>query len=997
MSVGAVLVVGGGIGGIQASLDLADAGFKVYLMDRSPSIGGVMTQLDKTFPTNDCAMCILAPKLVTAGRHQNIDVIPYSELKSVEGSAGDFRVVITKRAMHVNAEKCTGCGICMQECPTRAIDEYNEGLSQRSSAYVKFPQAVPLMAVIDRENCIGCGICKSLCKAKAIEYDQVDSEMELEAGSIILAPGFDEFDPSVIKEYGYGSYPNVLSSIEFERMLSASGPFGGTVIRPSDGEIPRKVAFVQCVGSRDERYKEYCSSVCCMYSMKEAVIAKEHTQGIEPSIFFMDLRAFGKEFDDYYTRAQKEYGIRFVRARVAEIVEDEDRDLILKYSEDEEPMEEKFDMVVLAVGMNPPKGSQGLSKTLGVELNQNGFCSTSTFSPLDTSVPGIYVCGAFSSPKDIPDTVAQASGAAARAAGLIYGERNKLVKVKEFPPQKDVTGQEPRIGVFICHCGINIGGVVDVPEVTEYAKTLPNVAYAECNLYTCSEDTQKRIKEAIKEHDLNRVIVASCTPRTHETLFQETIQEAGLNPYLFEFANIRDQCSWVHMHEPEKATEKAKDLVRMAVGKASLLVPLERGRMGVTPEALVIGGGLSGMIAAQEIAKQGFQVHLVEKTGELGGNLRRIHYTTGEPGKEEDPQSRLRELIDEIEEDERIQIYRNSHVKEIEGYIGNFKSTIMDDAGNRKEVEHGVVVVATGGEEYKPKEYLYGKDERVLTQLELEERLGEVISAKSVVMIQCVGSRNEERSYCSRVCCTGAINNALKLKELNPDVNICILFKDIRTYGFKELYYKAASEKGITFARYDDAQPPVVEVKGEGISVTFPDPTLNEEISLNSDLLVLSSAILPPEGNEELAKMLKVPLSKDGFFLEAHMKLRPVEFATDGIFLCGMAHSPKFIEESISSACAAASKACSILSKPFVEGEAVIARINEVLCSGCGACIEVCPAGALSLEGGKAAVNETLCKGCGLCAATCRAGAIQQKRFEDIEVMAMIDAALEEL
>jgi len=995
--VGSVLVVGGGIGGIQASLDLADAGFKVYLLDKSPSIGGVMTQLDKTFPTNDCAMCILAPKLVTAGRHQNIEMIPYSELKSVKGKAGDFKVTITKKAMHVDMEKCTGCGICARECPTRAIDEYNEGLSLRSSAYVKFPQAVPLTAVIDTENCIGCGICQNVCKANAIEYDQEDTEMGFEVGSIILAPGFEEFDPSGIKEYGYGSYPNVLSSIEFERMLSASGPFGGTVVRPSDGEIPRKVAFLQCVGSRDEKALPYCSSVCCMYSMKEAVIAKEHTQGVEPSIFFMDIRAFGKEFDDYYTRAQEEYGIRFVRSRIAEIAETENKDLILKYVENEEPKEEKFDLVVLAVGMNPPKGIEELAKRLGVELNEYGFCSTSTFSPLESSVPGIFVCGAFSSPKDIPDTVAQASGAASKAASLIHEERNKLVEVKEYPPEKEVIGKEARIGVFVCHCGINIGGVVDVPEVTEYAKTLPNVAYAECNVYTCSEDTQKKIKEMIKEHDLNRVIVASCTPRTHEPLFQETIKEAGLNPYLFEFANIRDQCSWVHMHEPEAATKKAKDLVRMAVGKASLLVPLERGRMGVTPSALVIGGGLSGMVSALEISRQGFEVYLVEKTGKLGGNLRRIQYATGELGKEEDPQQKLKDLIDQVKKNDKIHVHKNSAVKNVGGYIGNFKTTIADESGNEKEIEHGVVIVATGGEEYKPKEYLYGKDDRVLTQLEFEDRLTKSVSAKNVVMIQCVGSRNKERPYCSRVCCTGAINNALKMKELNPAANIYILYKDIRTYGFKEFYYKAASEKGIAFVRYDDDHLPVVEKKGKAISVTFLDPTINEEISLNPDLLVLSSAILPSKGNEELAKTLKVPLSKDDFFLEAHMKLKPVEFATDGIFLCGLAHSPKFIDESISQACAAASKACSILSKPFVEGEAIIAKINEVLCSGCGACVEVCPAGALSLEEGKAKVNETLCKGCGLCAATCRAGAIQQKRFEDVEVLAMIDAALEEL
>jgi len=907
-----------------------------------------------------------------------------------------------------------------------AVDTFNEGLSQRAAAYIRYPQAVPLAFAIDREKCIGCGLCQNLCLAEAVKYDDQQQTKQIVVGAIILAPGFEEFDARLRGEYGYGRYPNVVTSIEFERILSASGPFKGRVQRPSDGDIPTRIAFIQCVGSRDAAHERgYCSSVCCMYATKEAVIAKEHMGQIEPTIFYMDMRAYGKDFDKYVERAKEEYGVRYVRHMVSLIREDPSTNNLLVRHEAENGgmVQEEFDLIVLSLGFEPSPGIRSLAERLGIELNGYGFCQTAPLAPLSTSRPGIFVCGAFSGPKDIPETVIQASGAAAAAGGVLAAARGTLVKRKEYPPERDIRGEPPRIGVFICFCGINIGGVVDVPQVVDYARTLPHVVYAESNLYTCSQDTQERIKETIDEHGLNRVIVASCTPRTHEPLFQETIQEAGLNRYLFEMANIRDQCSWVHMHQPEAATHKAKDLVRMAVAKAQRLEPLRRLSLPVTRAGLVIGGGLSGMTAALALAEEGFEAYLVEREGELGGMLRRIHYTL----EGHRVQEYLRGLVQRVRANPRVHVFAEAEVQDVSGYVGNFITTVHVNGGENEELGHGVVIVATGAEEYRSQEHLYGEDPRVVTQSELEAMLAgagnevQVTSDEgegtvwpssatwspkhpdSVVMIQCVGSRNGEHPYCSRTCCSEAVKNALKIKELSPETSVLVLYRDMRTYGFKEDYYRRAREAGVIFMHYDAEREPQVgkqHLNGKDIlQVRLPDPLTGDTLVIDADLVVLSVATVPRSENRALAQMLKVPLNEDGFFLEAHVKLRPVDFATEGVFVCGLAHSPKFVEESIAQAEAAASRACTILSREMIEAEGVVPTVNVSRCTACGLCELVCAYNAVEVtvvderRGIKAAqVNEALCKGCGACAAGCRSGAIDLRGFTNEQVLAAITA-----
>ena len=898
-------------------------------------------------------------------------------------------------------DKCIACGICAEKCPAKTVDKFNEGLSKRKAIYVPYPQAVPLKYAIDADRCIyfrkkgKCGACEKFCPADAIKFDDTKEDITLNVGSVIVTAGFKPFNPTGFDNYQHKNYANVVTSMEFERILSAGGPASGHVTRPSDNKEPKKIAWLQCVGSRDLNKcdNEYCSSVCCMYAIKEAVIAKEHLgDDFEPSIFFIDMRTFGKDFEKYYKRAESD-GVRFIRSRIHSITQvDESGSLSLEYaSEAGKRINEEFDMVVLSVGMEPADSAVETAKTLGLELNRYNFVKTDEITPVTTSRPGIYVAGVIQGCKDIPQSVMEASAAACNAGISLSQARGTLVKDKQFPEEIDIKDEEPRIGVFVCNCGINIGGIADVPAIAKYAKGLSDVAYVEENLFTCSQDTQDKMVEVIRKHKLNRIVVAACTPITHEPLFQETIRNAGLNPYLFEMANIRNQCTWVHSKDKKSATEKSKDLVRMAVAKASLLEPIPKFSVDINKPALVIGGGIAGMTAALSLANQGFPTTLVEKSSSLGGAAKDILKTW----KGKDVQKYLSNIKGKVEKHSDIEVLLNAEVSSASGFIGNFETEITSK-GKTKTVKHGATIIATGGHAANTDEYLCGKNPNVTRWHEIEQNPGKIKHAKSIVFIQCVGSRDDQRPYCSKVCCTTSISQAIDAKDINPDADIFILYRDIRTYGEREALYRKARQMGIIFIRYSlENKPAVTEVKG-GFEVGVFDPVLQKNLLISADLINLATAIEPSD-THDLALMYKLPVNAENFFMEAHAKLRPVDFASDGIFLCGLAHYPKPLDESIAQAMAAAARAASVLSKETVDVEPIVSVVNEELCIGCGLCETSCSFGAIEVKkiagvGYRAENISALCKGCGVCAAACPQQAIDMKHFRGKQIIAAIAA-----
>jgi len=854
---------------------------------------------------------------------------------------------------------------------------------------------------IDCGGCCECMQCVAACKAEAVTattHAQQEEMVSIETGAVILAGGFKAFDAGLKGEYGYGRWPNVITSLEYERILSAAGPFQGHIQRISDGKSPRRIAWIQCVGSRDSHIgQEYCSAVCCMSATKQAMITREHSADIDTTIFHIDIRAHGKGFDRFYERSISENDVRYVRSMISRVIPNpEDDTLGIRYAaSDHQMQEETFDLVVLSVGLCPNPSFVQLAQRMGLQLTTHGFCATDPLDLVATSRPGVYVCGVAQGPKDIPDSVQQGSSAAERATALLADARGSLVAAPAIPDERDVSREEPRIGVFVCHCGINIAGTVDVEAVADYVRTLPNVAYTTDCMFACSTDQLQEIKDVIHAHNLNRVVVASCTPRTHEPLFRNTLRDAGLNPYLFELANIREQDAWVHQGQPRAATEKAKNLVRMSVSRARLLEPLHDTSYEVVQSALVIGGGLAGLAAALAFAEQGFEATLVEQSAVLGGNARTLYYT--EDGA--NPERYVRELIQKVEDQPLITVHTEAQVTSTTGSCGNFSSTISIK-GDSRSISHGVVVAATGGQEYQPTEYLYGQHPAVMTQHEFETLLvsepDRANQIKRLVMIQCIGSREPENPYCSRVCCTAAVKNSLKLKDINPAAQISVLYRDIRTFGLKEAYYLKARQQGVRFYRFERENKPQVVANGDTLAVSVFDAQLQAPVLLQADLLILSAAIRPHVESRQLADVMRLALDEDGFFMEAHPKLRPLDFATPGVYLCGLAQGPKFAGESIAQARGAVSRAVMVLSKKEIVAEGMINRVDASLCRACGECEKACIFEAISVKettpGHKQAmVIEALCRGCGVCNVACPTGAASLSHFKDEQIEGMLD------
>ena len=927
----------------------------------------------------------------------------------MEGTAGDFQVTLNKKPRYIIEDKCTGCTTCVEYCPVEYPDQFNQEISQNKAVHVYFSQAIPLISYID-ESCIylkekKCKICEGVCQNDAIDLNQVAEKISVNVGAVILSSGIKPFDPGIKDEYRYKEMQNVITSMDYERLLSSTGPYEGQVLRASDQKHPKKLAWIQCVGSRrvTPGDNSYCSGVCCTYTQKQVILTKDHNFEAKCTIFHNDIRSFGKDFERYYQRAEQLPGVEFIRSYASIVREDpETKNVFLRYSTNGDGVkEEEFDMVVLSVGLNPPVQNEELSEKFGIELNSHGFCETTDTNPIETTRPGIFVSGAFQGPTDIPESVFTASGAGAQVGEFLDYRRDKLAEERVYPPERDVSQEEPRIGVFVCHCGANISSVVDVPSTVEYCETLPGVVYAQEQLFSCATNSAQEITDLAQEKGLNRIVIAACSPRTLEPLFRDTLREAGLNQYYCEMANIREHCSWIHSKQKEEATQKAHDIVRMSVARAQYLEPLQEFDLPVNKAALVVGGGIAGMTCALSIANQHHDVYLIEKDKELGGMARRIHKTL----EGMDVQAHLKELIRDVYNNPLIHVSHGASIKDVSGYVGNFVTTVEAEGGVR-EIQHGASIIAIGADVYEPTEYLYGEDDKVVTHIELGELIAgedeKVTGAQSVVMIQCVGCRNEDRNYCSRVCCSHAVKNALGLKKANPEMDIYILFRDMRTYGTMEDYYREASEKDVKFIRYDpDDKPQVEATTAEGrpvIQVAVTDPVLGQKIALHADMLSLAAAVIPSASTREIAGHFKVTLSPDDFFKEAHVKLKPVEFASDGVYLCGTAHYPKHIKESINQAYGAAGRVLTLLSRDTVVASGSICEVNDNDCVSCGACITACTYGAIEFretpQGRKAWVNPVLCKGDGLCNAKCPTNAIVLKHFTDEELLSQIDAAV---
>jgi heterodisulfide reductase subunit A2 len=999
-----VLVIGGGVGGIKAAMDLSEAQKDVLLIDKAAAIGGLMTQLDRTFPTNNCDLCTISPHLSAGARQRHIELMPLTQLVELTGQAGDFSVTLTSAPRHIDLDKCTACGECHKKYPECV--RFFPGLDHRAPTCMRYPQATPQAFSIDMGACTDVAGLVEVCPAGAIIVDDPQKVTTRKVAAIILATGADLFDPGKLEHFGHGLYPNVVTGLEYERIMSASGPTFGNLVRPSDGVPPKRVAWIQCAGSRGINREDvsYCSSVCCMYALKEAIVTKERFQNdIEATIFFMDMRTFGKDYEAYYQRAKDQYGIRMVRCRPHTVIPDgADQNLRISYATDEASTltTETFDMVVLSTGFRPSAHTTRLAGVLGVELNTHQFVQADGFQSVATSKPGIYVCGVIEGPKDIPETMVQASAAACLASSHLPPASAAAQIEDNYPPEKDVFGQTPRIGVFVCDCGQNIGGAIDVAAVVQDAGKYPNVVLAQMAGHGCGQEALARMQQRIKEEHLNRVVIGACSPRTHEGLFQEAVRGAGLNKYLVEIANIRDQNAWVHTGARELATAKAKKLIRMAVAGVAQSGPLREHTLPMNKEVLVLGGGVAGMNAAVSLGERGFKVFLAERNGRLGGLAAVVRRNLAG----DDIGAYVQQLMERVKQQPNIEVITNAIVVDHSGMPGKFRTGFQ--IGPRmyyRQIEHGATVLATGALAHRPDQYLLDRHKGVMTQLDLDNLLeanpGQAAAWECMVMIQCVGSRTVDNPNCSRICCQSAIKNALRLTDLNPQMRIFVLYRDMRTYGLTEDAYIEARRRGVIFVRYAAQTPPRVTASGDRVNVCFDDPILGRSIEVSADCLGLSTGLMADdETTEDLAAIFHLNRTQDGYFLEDHVKLKPVDMAVPGFFVAGCAHSPRTIRESITQAQAVAGRVQALLAQNVINLGASVARVDRDKCATCLACVRACPYHVPFInEDRYSEIDPAKCHGCGICAAECPAKAIQLGCFEDAPIMAKLEGLLERI
>ncbi|MDR0477227.1 MAG: FAD-dependent oxidoreductase [Desulfobulbaceae bacterium] len=1007
---GTVLVVGGGLGGIRAALDLAEARKDVILVDKAPCIGGLMAQLDRTFPTNNCDLCTVAPFTAKEGRGGHLDMRGLTTVTAVSGKEGNFTASLMTAPRFINVEKCTACGECLRQFPQCV--SFAPGLDPRAPTCMRYPKATPYAYVIDMAKCGDKEALRKCCPVGAIEPDALPKAEQVQCGSIIMAAGADLFDPSHLDYFGYAAQPDVVTSLEYERMLSASGPTGGKLLRPSNGQPPKRVAWIQCVGSRglQKGAASYCSSACCMFALKEAIVTRERfDQGIETTIFYMDMRTFGKDYEKYLTRAKEQYGVRLVHARPHDVLRPEGVDkLQVIYTLDEAPkhITEEFDMVVLSTGFKMNADVKKLAEDLGVELYADGFPKTDCFNAVATSVPGVYVCGTIQGGKDIPETMTQASAASCLAGGKVAITPRPRAEAPAIMPE---TVEAPKVGVLVTMCGQDTS-VIDSKALVEYAEKIPHVVCAAVFDTSCGcAVTLESLKSTLMAKGCNRVVIAGSSPRYELGKYQALLGQMGINKYLIEVANIREQVAWVHGDQPQEANAKARQMLAVALANVIAAKPLADHVVATNKNALVVGGGVTGMTAALELADQGAQVYLVEKSTELGGVARNLVKTI-EGG---DVRALLAGLAEKTTKHPNIKVFTKTQVVDHSGQAGLFRTGLSVD-GAYKEIEHGAAILATGATPNQPKAFLLGENSRVCNQLDLQkvvsERLQEVKKWNNVVMIQCVGSRDADNPNCSRLCCQSSIKNALAILKENPNVRIFVLYRDLRTYGRFEEYYQKARDLGVIFVRYKTDNPPQVEAAGNFVNVTYTDAIMGRQVVVSADCVGLSTGFVASrESNQALAKVFGLPLTEDGYFAEMHVKLRPVDMDKAGFFVAGTAHSPKVIFENLTQARAAASRALTVLANDTLVREANFAHVDRNRCAACLICVRVCPFDVPRItvddQGlgcsctddkglGRSYIDPAKCHGCGTCAAECPAKAIQLNQFEDAQILASLDQLL---